>query len=68
MYEDFYSSIFVVKAKPASNNNDWQNPDIKRQSPQSISSSTSDTVENRNILPPHAPSYHLNNGNAPQVN
>ncbi|KAK7582432.1 hypothetical protein V9T40_013877 [Parthenolecanium corni] len=54
-------------AKPACNNNDWQNPDIKRQSPQSISSATSDAGENRNILHPHAPTYHLNNGNSPQI-
>lgn len=48
--------------KPQYNNNDWQNPDIKRQSPQSISSGTPDPP----ILPNNS-TYHSHNGSCPQV-
>lgn len=50
------------------NNNDWQNQDLKRQSPQSIASATPDPSEGRGSLPmPYNSGYHLHNGSSPQV-
>ena len=44
--------------KPQYNNN-WQNSDAKRQSPQSMSSGTPDPS-----VPPYNANYHLHNGNS----
>ncbi|XP_065205221.1 serine/threonine-protein kinase PAK mbt isoform X2 [Planococcus citri] len=54
--------------KPPYNNNDWQNQDIKRQSPQSIPSATPDPSDHRGSMPmPYNTPYHLHNGSSPQV-
>ena len=50
--------MFNQPLKPQYNNN-WQNSDAKRQSPQSISSGTPDPSG-----PPYNANYHMHNGNS----